>query len=246
MERITEQAPRPATGDPARAARAAGNAFIMFWAVAVLTSVGGLLALEPLLTVFGTTEELRGMARDYAVIILAGAIFATGFSSLVRAEGRMRFSTLLWVVPVLVQITLDPLLIFGFGMGVRGAALGTVGGQAVSAGMALWFFFGRRRRPYRITPADLKPHWPTIAELIGVGHRPSWPASAPPCASCWSTLACPGTPAPSPWPRGRSAPGSRPSSRCRSSASAKACSRSSASMPAADCVRGCCGPAICL
>lgn len=156
-------------GDPARAARAAGNAFIMFWAVAVLTTAGGLLALEPLLTVLGATEELRGMARDYAVIILAGAIFATGFSSLVRAEGRMRFSTLLWVVPVLVQITLDPLLIFGLGMGVRGAALGTVGGQAVSAGMALWFFFGQRHRPYRITLADLKPHWPTIAELIGVG-----------------------------------------------------------------------------
>ena len=156
-------------GDPARAARAAGNAFIMFWAVAVVTTVGGLLALEPLLTVLGATPELRGMARDYAVIILAGAIFATGFSSLVRAEGRMRFSTLLWVVPVLVQITLDPLLIFGFGMGVRGAALGTVGGQAVSAGMALWFFFGQRQRPYRITLADLKPHWPTIVELVGVG-----------------------------------------------------------------------------
>ena len=156
-------------GDPARAARAAGNAFVLFWSVAVATTVVGLLALEPLLTVLGATAELRGMARDYAVIILAGAIFATGFSSLVRAEGRMRFSTLLWVIPVLVQIVLDPLLIFGLGMGVRGAALGTVGGQAVSAGMALWFFFGQQRRPYRITPADLKPHWPTIAELIGVG-----------------------------------------------------------------------------
>lgn len=64
---------------------------------------------------------------------------------------------------------MDPLPIFGLGMGVRGAALGTVGGQAVSAGMALWFFFGQRRRPYRISLTDLKPHWPTIAELVGVG-----------------------------------------------------------------------------
>ena len=106
----------------------------------------------------------------YAVIILAGAIFSTGFSSLVRAEGRMRFSTMLWVVPVLVQITLDPLLIFGFGLGVRGAALGTVGGQAVSAVMAVWFFFGQRRRPYRIRPADLRPHGPTLRALIGIGN----------------------------------------------------------------------------
>ena len=243
MERITEQAPRPATGDPARAA---GNAFIMFlgrrgadlhrWTAGAETAAHGVRDDR------GTAGHGPRLPGDHPGrrdprhrLLLPGP-----------DRGTNAVPTLLWVVPVLVQITLDPLLIFGFGMGVRGAALGTVGGQAVSAGMALWFFFGQRRRPYRITPADLKPHWPTIAELIGVGHRPSWPASAPPCSSCWSTLACPETPAPSPWPRGRSAPGSRPSSRCRSSASAKACSRSSASMPAADCVRGCCGPAICL
>jgi len=54
-------------------------------------------------------------------------------------------------------------------MGVRGAALGTVGGQAVSMGMSLWFFFGQRRRPYRITLADLKPHGPTLRQLVSVG-----------------------------------------------------------------------------
>ena len=46
---------------------------------------------------------------------------------------------MLWVVPVIVQITLDPLLIFGLDLGVVGAGLGTVGGQAVSAAMSVWF-----------------------------------------------------------------------------------------------------------
>ena len=81
----------------------------------------------------------------------------------------MRFSTMLWVVPVLVQITLDPLLIFGLGLGVRGAALGTVGGQAVSAAMSVWFFFLQRRRPYRIKPGDLRFHGPTVGALFSVG-----------------------------------------------------------------------------
>jgi Na+-driven multidrug efflux pump len=103
------------------------------------------------------------------VVLLAGAVVSTGFSSLVRAEGRMRFSTLLWLIPVLVQITLDPLLIFGLHLGVRGAALGTVGGQGVSAGMGLWFFFLQKDRPYRITRADLRPHGPTVGALVGVG-----------------------------------------------------------------------------
>jgi putative MATE family efflux protein len=156
-------------GDADRAARAAGNAFVVFWACAAVIGVGGLLLLDPLLSLLGATAATRGYAHDYGQILLAGAVTATGFSSLVRAEGRMRFSTLLWVVPVLTQISLDPLLIFGVGLGVRGAALGTVGGQAVSAGMSVWFFFKQRERPYRITPAELRPHGPTLRQLAGIG-----------------------------------------------------------------------------
>jgi putative MATE family efflux protein len=156
-------------GDTAGAARAAGNAFMVFWAGAVLVTVTGLLAVGPLVTALGARDTTQEAARQYAVVLLAGAVVSTGFSSLVRAEGRMRFSTLLWLVPVLVQITLDPLLIFGLHLGVRGAALGTVGGQGVSAGMGLWFFFLQKDRPYRITRADLRPHGPTVGALLGVG-----------------------------------------------------------------------------
>ncbi|MCA0294876.1 MAG: MATE family efflux transporter [Actinobacteria bacterium] len=156
-------------GRPADAARAAGNAFIVFWTAAVVVTVVGLLAIDPLLTTLGATGETLAYARPYATVIVAGAIFSTGFSALVRAEGRLRFSTLLWVIPVLVQIILDPLFIYGFGLGVMGAALGTVGGQAVSAGMALWFFFVQRPRLYRITAADLRPRSRTIGQLLAVG-----------------------------------------------------------------------------
>ncbi|MGW1128976.1 MATE family efflux transporter [Streptomyces sp. NPDC002526] len=156
-------------GDRKAAARAAGNAFTLFWICAASTTVIGLALLDPLLALLGARGELRDLAHPYAVVLLCGALVSTGFSSLVRAEGRMGYSTLLWLVPVAVQITLDPLLIFGLGMGVRGAALGTVGGQAVSAAMSLWFFFGRRRRPYRISPGDLLPHGPTLRALLGVG-----------------------------------------------------------------------------
>ncbi|MFD6529069.1 MATE family efflux transporter [Streptomyces sp. NPDC060184] len=156
-------------GDQRAAARAAGNSFVLFWACATATTVLGLAFLDPLLTLLGATGELGATARPYAVVLLGGALVSTGFSSLVRAEGRMGFSTLLWLLPVAVQITLDPLLVLGCGMGVRGAALGTVGGQAVSAAMSLWFFFVQRHRPYRIGPRDLLPHGPTLRALLGVG-----------------------------------------------------------------------------
>jgi len=153
-------------GDPSAAARAAGNTFTVFWTTAAAVTVVGLLAVNPLLALLG---DHSGAARPYAVIILAGAPLSTGFSSLMRAEGRMGFSTAQWVVPVLVQILLDPLLIFGWHLGIRGAALGTVGGQAVSAALSSWFFFLQRRRPYRIRRSDLVLHGPTVRALAGVG-----------------------------------------------------------------------------
>ncbi|MEU7903471.1 MATE family efflux transporter [Actinoplanes sp. NPDC049118] len=160
---------RLGAGDPAGAARAAGNAFALFWATAATVTVTGLLALEPLLTVLGAEPATRGLTRDYTIVLLCGALVSTGFSSLIRAEGRLRYATMIWLVPVLVQITLDPLLIFGLDLGVRGAALGTVGGQAVSAAMSLWFFFAQRERPYRITVHDLRPHGPTVRAQVGIG-----------------------------------------------------------------------------
>ncbi|MEV6494005.1 MATE family efflux transporter, partial [Actinoplanes sp. NPDC051633] len=161
--------PHHGAGDKDSAARAAGNAFAVFWTTATVVAVGGLLAREPLLRALGASGETLGYARDYATILIAGALFATGFSSLVRAEGRMRFSTFIWVTAIAVQIALDPVLIFGFDMGVRGAAIGTVCGQAVSAAMAVWFFFLQRRRPYRIRLADLRFHGPTVRALFHIG-----------------------------------------------------------------------------
>lgn len=154
---------------PQDAAHAAGNAFILFWGVAVIITLVGLLAIDPLLAALGASGETLAYARPYATVIIAGSIFATGFSAIVRAEGRLRFSTMLWVIPVLVQMVLDPLLIYGFHLGVTGAALGTVAGQAVSASMAVWFFFVQRGRPYTITPADLRPRPHMIGSLLAVG-----------------------------------------------------------------------------
>lgn len=154
---------------PEDAARAAGSSFAVFWGAALLMTVFGLIFLDPLLRLVGATDVTLPYARPYAAVIIAGSLLSTGFSAIVRAEGRLLFSTLLWVIPVVVQITLDPLLIFGFDMGVMGAGLGTVGGQAVSAAMAVWFFFVQRDRPYRIGLADLVPRAKTVRTILAIG-----------------------------------------------------------------------------
>jgi putative MATE family efflux protein len=156
-------------GDLARAARATGTSLASYWILSALLGVLGIVFLDPLVRLLGATGEVAQDAKAYALILLVGSITATGFSSLVRAEGRMGYSTLEWIIPVVTQIVLDPVFIIGFHLGVRGAALGTVGGQLVSAAMGFWFFLLQRRRLYRVRPRDLIPDLGLLREIAAVG-----------------------------------------------------------------------------
>lgn len=127
-------------GDRQAAARATATAMAVFYSTAVVITVLGLLFTEPILRLFGATDTLLPMARSYFVILLAGNVFSTGFSSIIRAEGRMRYALLIWLIPTSVDMLLNAVFIFGMGLGVRGAALSTVIGQAVSCAMAVYYF----------------------------------------------------------------------------------------------------------
>jgi putative MATE family efflux protein len=156
-------------GDLTRAARATGTSLGAYWILSAVLGILGIFFLDPLVHLLGATGEVAQYAKSYAVILLAGSITATGFSSLVRAEGRMRYSTMEWIIPVVTQMVLDPVFIIGFGLGVRGAALGTVGGQLVSAGMGVYYFLLQRRRLYRVGARDLIPDPRLLREIAAVG-----------------------------------------------------------------------------
>ncbi|MFD2840267.1 MATE family efflux transporter [Populibacterium corticicola] len=154
---------------PEHAARATGNAIVFFLLAALVVTVVGLIFHEPILRLLGADETTMPFAKPYAVILLCGSVFSTGFSAIVRAEGSFSFSVFLWLVPVVCQVVLDPLLIFVLNLGVSGAALGTVGGQMVSAGMAFWFFFLKRKRPYRLKTQHLRIALLVIGPILSIG-----------------------------------------------------------------------------
>ncbi len=160
---------RLGAGSPEGAATAAGTAFGIYWAASIVFAAAGLIWLEPLLRLMGATDATLPDALAYGTVVFAAAPVATGFSAIVRAEGAVRFSMMMWLSAVAVQITLDPLLIFGLDMGVVGAGLGTAAGQAVSAALALWFFFWRRGRVYEIRARHLVPEPRTAASVVSIG-----------------------------------------------------------------------------
>lgn len=156
-------------GDKERAAQTAANVFLVFWMISLSFTLLGLMLLTPILKVLGADDILMPYAKDYATIILAGAITSTGFSSLIRAEGNTKFSLYIWIIPVLINLVFDPVFIFACGWGVKGAAAATVLAQSVSAGMSIYYFFFSKREAYAIGRKHFRIKWACFGEILSIG-----------------------------------------------------------------------------
>lgn len=152
-----------------RASKTVANTFLIFWLVALTITIFGALFIRPLVYWLGATENVAPYAIEYGRIIFLGALTSTGFSAIIRADGNARFSTAIWVIPVSVNTFLCWLFIMVLHLGAAGAALATVMGQAVSAGMSIYFFFFRKQRSYQIKAIDFKPDKLIIREVLSIG-----------------------------------------------------------------------------
>ena len=122
------------------AGRVTKSAMAFFYTTALGITCVCLLFRTPLLRLFGATAEILPYARTYFTILAAGNVFSTGFSSIIRAEGRMDYSLWIWLLPTGVNLLLDWLLIYRLHLGIAGAAWATVIAQAASFCMSVLFF----------------------------------------------------------------------------------------------------------
>lgn len=94
-----------------------------------------LIFLPQLLNIFGCTDSLRQYALDYGFVIALGIPFmmiGTTLNSIIRADGSPKYSMVSMVIGAIINIILDPIAIFTFNMGVKGAAIATIVSQIVS------------------------------------------------------------------------------------------------------------------
>ncbi|MDR1766614.1 MAG: MATE family efflux transporter [Lachnospiraceae bacterium] len=142
------------------AERTLGNVFTLLALVGAGIMVLGLVFLDPLLRVFGATDSIMGYCRDYTSIILMGSVFnvlGIGLSNMARTDGSPKISMYTILAGALLNCVLDPLYIFVFHWGVKGAAIATITSQFISAVMLVYYFLRmgnmRFRRAYlRIDP----------------------------------------------------------------------------------------------
>lgn len=155
----------------AEAEQVLGNAVVLLFLASGLLTVVGFLYLEQLLRAFGASEDSLPYARDYLEIIIAGSIFqlvAFGLNAVIRGEGNPRIAMYTMLIGALLNTLLDPLFLFGFGWGMRGAAAATVTSQAVSAVWVLSYFLGGTSL-LKLRADNLRLRWRMCMSIITVG-----------------------------------------------------------------------------
>ena len=154
-----------------RARSAAGTAIAMAGILGIVITISGRIFLDPLLRVLGASGDLVGPTKDYFGIILFVEplllLNLTG-ESLIRTEGRAKVAMLTMVSGMLVNILLDPIFIFIFGWGVRGAAAATLIGRSVTLLLIVRYQLSGKSS-FQLKPRDFLPKLRLLIEIASIG-----------------------------------------------------------------------------
>ena len=151
-----------------------GNCVTALFVLSVVLTTFFMIYKRPLLMVFGASGNTIDYADDYLSIYLIGTVFvqtALGLNSFINTQGFAKTGMITVVIGAALNIVLDPIFIFVFGMGVKGAALATIISQAVSAIWVLGFLFGKRT-VLRIRKKNLKISPKVLLAVLGLGVSP--------------------------------------------------------------------------
>ena len=159
-------------GNKEEANRILGNCFTMLLIFAVGLTAGLLYFAQPLLQMFGASENTLPFALEYMRIYCCGSLFVLltmGMNYFLSSQGFSTFAMLTTVLGAATNIILDPIFIFVFDMGVAGAACATVISQAVSASFVVYFLTKGKRSILRLRLATMKLQGSVIGPVLALG-----------------------------------------------------------------------------
>lgn len=154
-----------------RAKYVVGNSFFCIIVLSLTVSTIGLTFTEQILIFFGATQSILPYARDYIVVILWGLTFfsfAISSNNLIRAEGNARVAMVSMLIGAILNMILDPIYIFVFNLGIKGAALATITAQFCSFLYILRYIYGKETS-LKIELRHLNPYFSIIKEILIVG-----------------------------------------------------------------------------
>ncbi len=158
-------------GDKERAEKILGNCFTVLMIFAVILTGVFYAACPTLLRWFGASDATLPYAVEYGRIYILGSVFVLtvmGMNTFITTQGFAKISMMTTVIGAVINIVLDPILMFGFNMGVKGAAIATVLSQAVSAVWILKFLTGKKTI-LKLKASNLKLIPSVILPCLGLG-----------------------------------------------------------------------------
>lgn len=115
--------------------------------IGILSSILGIIYIDKLLMAFGATEAMLPLAREYGIYILVGGtaqVVNMTLNNMLRAEGSAKNSMIAMLAGAVLNIALDPILIFKFDMGIKGAAVATSISQFVTMSILIYQYIGKK------------------------------------------------------------------------------------------------------
>lgn len=161
-------------GNRERAGKILGNGFILLLLFTLVTSGITYIFMEPILLFTGASERTIGYATDYLSIYLLGTLFvelSVGLNTFINTQGRPAIAMCSVLIGAILNIGLDPLFIFTFGMGVKGAALATILSQACSAIWVISFLISKKAS-LRLEYKYMKLHKGIVLSIFALGISP--------------------------------------------------------------------------
>jgi len=149
----------------------ASTAFYSAMFAGLLFSIFGLIFIEPLLIFFGATESILGPAREYGSLIIGGSVLHVinmCMNNIIRSEGAASYSGKALLLGSGLNILLDPVFMFLFGLGIRGAGVATIAAQGIAA-VYLLRFFVKGWGIINLKPSKFLPKVWIYAEVLRIG-----------------------------------------------------------------------------
>ena len=150
------------------------NSFSTLIIIAIILTGVFLIFSEPILWAFGASESTIGFAKDYLNIYLIGTLFvqiALGMNPFINTQGFAKTGMITVLIGAVINIVLDPIFIFGFGLGVKGAAIATITAQFVSAAWVVIFLFGKKS-VLKIRKKYILPSLKVVMSIMALGISP--------------------------------------------------------------------------
>ena len=160
-------------GDKKQANRNVGNGLMILICLSLILCVIGFICRTQILGLFGGNPdeaECYGYATDYFKIICAGIPFymiGQGLNGSIRADGSPKFAMACTLAGAITNLIFDPVLIFGFNMGVKGAAIATIMGQILTFAMSVVYL--SKAKNFTIGKEGIKLDGTTSASIVSVG-----------------------------------------------------------------------------